>query len=60
MKPSSSSRLTRRWQGVGDRPTLSARSTIGSRPSACNAAMIFLSISSRVAILTLQWPVPGD
>src|SRR5437899_385980 len=46
MTPSSSRRFTRRWQGVADRPTRSARSTIGSRPSACSAATIRLSMSS--------------
>src|SRR5258708_27429689 len=46
MTPSYSRRFTRRWQGVAERPTRSARSTIGSRPSACKAATMRLSMSS--------------
>src|SRR5260221_77899 len=50
MTPSSSRSSTRRWQGVGERPTRSARSTIGSRPSAGGGTKMRLSISSSSVI----------
>src|SRR5690606_26150423 len=50
MMPACSRSRTRRAQGDGDNPTVSASSLTVILPSACSAAMIFRSMSSREGI----------
>src|SRR5579875_1812575 len=47
MMPASSSSFCLRWQGEGDRPTVSPSSTVVARPSCCRCSSMAISIRSR-------------